>query len=217
MLEQGKAMVQRIGPAAQPFRNPLHPVRDREAERVAHADGEAVDARLQRAAERVGGPAELEVTAFTTDGEVMGLRHREWPVHGVQFHPEVTHTKQGRAIYSRFVHEICGCDRHWNMPEFAPHAIARIREQIGRAARNFEFFAEVASTLSGEAYSQSKGYLTYVTREPKGVAALIYDPGERTRAGFYAARRMRYAHTVWHLFVLGGAAAHFLSVWLYVG
>ncbi|MGH8310311.1 MAG: aldehyde dehydrogenase family protein, partial [Steroidobacteraceae bacterium] len=51
--------------------------------------------------------------------------------------------------------------------------IARIREQIGRAARNFEFFAEVASTMSGETYTGNKGFLTYVTREPKGVAALI--------------------------------------------
>jgi len=56
-----------------------------------------------------------------------GARH----FYAVQFHPEVTHTTQGRAIYERFVHDICGCDRHWNMPEFAPHAIARIREQVG--------------------------------------------------------------------------------------
>jgi acyl-CoA reductase-like NAD-dependent aldehyde dehydrogenase len=51
--------------------------------------------------------------------------------------------------------------------------IARIREHIGRAARNFEFFAEVASTVSGETYTGLKGFLTYVTREPKGVGALI--------------------------------------------
>lgn len=51
--------------------------------------------------------------------------------------------------------------------------VARVVEQIGRAARNFEFFAEVASTLSGETYNGNKGFLTYVTREPKGVAALI--------------------------------------------
>ncbi|MEO7805405.1 MAG: aldehyde dehydrogenase [Steroidobacteraceae bacterium] len=51
--------------------------------------------------------------------------------------------------------------------------IARVKEQIGRAARNFEFFAEVASTTSGETYTGLTGYLTYVTREPKGVAALI--------------------------------------------
>lgn len=51
--------------------------------------------------------------------------------------------------------------------------VARVREQIGRAARNFEFFAEVASTLKGETYTGLEGYLTFVTREPKGVAALI--------------------------------------------
>ncbi|MEO8751125.1 MAG: aldehyde dehydrogenase [Casimicrobiaceae bacterium] len=51
--------------------------------------------------------------------------------------------------------------------------VARVVEQISRAARNFELFAEVASTVSGETYTGNKGYLTYVTREPKGVAALI--------------------------------------------
>jgi acyl-CoA reductase-like NAD-dependent aldehyde dehydrogenase len=51
--------------------------------------------------------------------------------------------------------------------------LARVREQVQRTARVFEFFAEVASTLHGEVYSQSKGWLTWVTREPKGVAALI--------------------------------------------
>lgn len=48
-----------------------------------------------------------------------------------------------------------------------------VRNHVARMARNFEFFGEVASTLHGETYTQTKGYLTYVTREPKGVAALI--------------------------------------------
>ncbi|MEZ5499703.1 MAG: aldehyde dehydrogenase [Steroidobacteraceae bacterium] len=48
-----------------------------------------------------------------------------------------------------------------------------IRGHVQRMARNFEFFAEVASVMHGETYTQSKGFLTYVTREPKGVAALI--------------------------------------------
>jgi acyl-CoA reductase-like NAD-dependent aldehyde dehydrogenase len=51
--------------------------------------------------------------------------------------------------------------------------LARIREHVARAARNFEFFAEVASTMRGETYTGLKGFLTYVTREPKGVGALI--------------------------------------------
>jgi acyl-CoA reductase-like NAD-dependent aldehyde dehydrogenase len=48
-----------------------------------------------------------------------------------------------------------------------------IQRHIERIARNFEFFAEVASTVRGETFTQTKGYVTYVTREPKGVAALI--------------------------------------------
>ena len=51
--------------------------------------------------------------------------------------------------------------------------VHHIRGHVTRVARNFEFFAEVASTVSGETYTQAKGYLTYVTREPRGVAALI--------------------------------------------
>jgi acyl-CoA reductase-like NAD-dependent aldehyde dehydrogenase len=48
-----------------------------------------------------------------------------------------------------------------------------VRGHVQRMARNFEFFAEVASTVRGETYTQTKGYLTYVTREPKGVAGCI--------------------------------------------
>lgn len=48
-----------------------------------------------------------------------------------------------------------------------------VRGHVQRMARNFEFFAEVASTLHGETYTQTKGFLTYVTREPKGVAGCI--------------------------------------------
>jgi acyl-CoA reductase-like NAD-dependent aldehyde dehydrogenase len=48
-----------------------------------------------------------------------------------------------------------------------------VRVHVARMARNFEFFAEVASTLHGETYTQTRGFLTYVTREPKGVAGCI--------------------------------------------
>jgi anthranilate synthase component II len=48
-------------------------------------------------------PEDLEVTAFTTEGEVMGLRHKTHPIHGVQFHPESILTSGGKQILSNFL------------------------------------------------------------------------------------------------------------------
>ena len=48
-------------------------------------------------------PACLEVTAETVEGEVMGLRHREFPIHGVQFHPESVLTGEGVKLLKNFL------------------------------------------------------------------------------------------------------------------
>ena len=51
--------------------------------------------------------------------------------YAVQFHPEVTHTPQGKAILARFVHDICGCGQDWNMPDYISEAVAKIKAQVG--------------------------------------------------------------------------------------
>jgi anthranilate/para-aminobenzoate synthase component II len=50
-------------------------------------------------------PTELEVTAFTTAGEVMALQHRNLPVYGVQFHPESILTPDGKRLLGHFLGE----------------------------------------------------------------------------------------------------------------
>ena len=48
-------------------------------------------------------PSDLSVTAFTSDGEIMGLKHKEHPIVGVQFHPESILTEHGKAILGNFL------------------------------------------------------------------------------------------------------------------
>jgi len=90
------------------------------AERVMHGkvspvthDGRGVFAELPSpftatryhslAIERTTMPACLAITATADDGEVMGVRHREWPVEGVQFHPEAILTEHGHALLRNFL------------------------------------------------------------------------------------------------------------------
>ena len=57
------------------------------------------------AIERASCPAELEMTAWTDDGEIMGVRHRSLAVEGVQFHPESILTQHGHALLRNFLED----------------------------------------------------------------------------------------------------------------
>ena len=59
----------------------------------------------------------------------MADEHRHF--YGVQFHPEVTHTRQGQAILRRFVREICHCEALWTAANIVDDAVAQVREQVG--------------------------------------------------------------------------------------
>ncbi len=76
-------------------------------------------------------PAEFELVAATESAPIAAMQHREKPMFGIQFHPEVTHTLQGMRIIERFVHDICGCESLWNPASIIEDAIAKVREQVG--------------------------------------------------------------------------------------
>jgi GMP synthase (glutamine-hydrolysing) len=76
-------------------------------------------------------PSGFKLIASTTDVPIAGMADETRRFYGVQFHPEVTHTPQGTRIYSRFVHDICGCGNSWTSGNIIDDAIARVREQVG--------------------------------------------------------------------------------------
>ena len=76
-------------------------------------------------------PPGFHVIASNDSTPIAGMADEKRRFYALQFHPEVTHTNQGTAILSRFVHEICGCGREWTMPHFIDEAVAHIRQQVG--------------------------------------------------------------------------------------
>src|SRR5690349_12689626 len=76
-------------------------------------------------------PPGFKVMASTEACPIAGMADEERRFYGVQFHPEVTHTLQGKALLQRFVYDICGCAGDWNMPDYVSEAVARIRDYVG--------------------------------------------------------------------------------------
>ncbi len=76
-------------------------------------------------------PEGFKCIAATPDLPLAGMADEARRYYGLQFHAEVTHTKQGKRIYSRFVHEICGCGNAWKPDSIIDDAIARVRAQVG--------------------------------------------------------------------------------------
>src|SRR5918993_5035371 len=76
-------------------------------------------------------PPGWTVTAITDRIPVAAMANEDKRWYGVQFHPEVTHTKQGQALLRRFVVEICGRQTLWTAEHIIEDQIARVREKVG--------------------------------------------------------------------------------------
>ncbi len=73
--------------------------------------------------------------AATANCPVAAVRHRDRPVYGLQFHPEVAHTPYGTLIIGNFLDRVCNSPRSWTMEAFVDRAVEAIREQVGPTGR----------------------------------------------------------------------------------
>ncbi len=76
-------------------------------------------------------PPGFKVICDNAATPVAGMADETRRFYGLQFHPEVTHSLQGKAILDRFVHDLCGCGQDWNMPDYITEAVAKIQATVG--------------------------------------------------------------------------------------
>ena len=76
-------------------------------------------------------PDGFKVIAETPSCPIAAMADETRHYYGVQFHPEVTHTRRGTEMIHRFVLHICGAEPSWTMPNYIDEAVKKIREQVG--------------------------------------------------------------------------------------
>ncbi len=106
-------------------------LRDVEDERNEHGHG-LLDVWMSHGDHVTELPPGFKLIASTDSAPISGIADEARDFYGLQFHPEVTHTKQGAAIVSRFVHDICGCDGLWTASNISTDLSNRVRAMVGQ-------------------------------------------------------------------------------------
>ena len=76
-------------------------------------------------------PHGFKSVAVSENSNYAAIENRARRLFGLQFHPEVAHTPQGKEIIANFVHSICGCGKNWTMRSYIDRAVDDIRAQVG--------------------------------------------------------------------------------------
>ncbi len=100
-------------------------------DRVSHEGHGLLDVWMSHGDKVYELPPGFKVIAGNATTPIAGMADEKRKLYGVQFHPEVTHTPQGKAIIERFVLGICGLSGDWNMPDYVKEAVGRIRSEVG--------------------------------------------------------------------------------------
>lgn len=77
-------------------------------------------------------PVGFKLIASTESAPIAGMADEDRNFFALQFHPEVTHTRQGQRLLSRFVMDICGCEALWTTRNIIEDSIDTLRERVGR-------------------------------------------------------------------------------------
>ncbi|MEM3696174.1 MAG: glutamine-hydrolyzing GMP synthase [Candidatus Bathyarchaeia archaeon] len=76
-------------------------------------------------------PANFEVLAHTENCPVAAFKHKEKPIYGLQWHPEVVHTKNGMQMLRNFVFEVCKCEANWKIENIIEKMVNEVKREVG--------------------------------------------------------------------------------------
>ena len=93
-------------------------------------------------------PKGFEKIAHSQNSPICAVRNTEKRIYGLQFHPEVHHTKEGKTILNNFVSNICGCAGDWNAHSFIESSIQSIKNKVGNDSVILALSGGVDSTVA---------------------------------------------------------------------
>ena len=105
----------------------LHDIKDH----VDHDGAPLLDVWMSHGDKVTKMPAGFELMASTPSCPIAGMYCEAKKFYGVQFHPEVTHTLQGKRLFEHFVLQLCACKALWTPANIVEDAIKKVREQVG--------------------------------------------------------------------------------------
>ena len=102
-------------------------------------------------------PPNFEAQATTENGTLAAFKIKDKPIFGLQFHPEVTHTEDGKLILQNFIVNVCGCQQSWTPDNFIHSTVDAIKEQVGADVVILGLSGGVDSTVAAKLIQEAIG------------------------------------------------------------
>jgi len=131
-------------------------------------------------------PSQFRILAHTSTCSVAGMGDAKRKLYGIQFHPEVVHTREGRRVFENFLFKICACTKNWTMSSFTEFAVDQIRKNVGKG--------KVVCALSGGVDSSVTAML--VSKAVKDRLECIFVNNGLLREGEADQVRRTFAHSL---------------------
>jgi len=113
-------------------------------------------------------PKEFDVLAHTENSPVAAFKHKEKPIYGLQWHPEVVHTENGMKMLRNFILEVCGCEPNWRIEDFVERAVQEIRQTVGNGGAIIALSGGIDSSVTTALAAKALG---------KNLTAVFVDHG----------------------------------------